>query len=151
MYVCPAVYVNSSWKWLWAKNGALLFGTVVLLLNIYRITHFFQVSHLKCKAFKKYVDFIVFHILDYLLIFTFKYIQIKHFFNIQKLLFSTCYLDMLFKLWQYIWKMLFGKFSLIKITHKLWWFLVMLNFHNNAHSRKTIKIWFNIIILILHT
>lgn len=34
MYACPAVYVNSNPEMAMRKTDTLLFGTVVLLLNI---------------------------------------------------------------------------------------------------------------------
>lgn len=99
MYVCPAVYVNSSWKWPWETNGALLFGTVVLLLNIYRITciDIFKLVISNAK-YSKYIQIVQFSIfLDYSLIFTFKYVQIKHFLTLRRYLFFTCYLDTVFR------------------------------------------------------
>lgn len=99
MYVCPAVYVNSSWKWPWETNGALLFGTVVLLLNIYRIIciDIFKLVISNAK-YSKYIQIVQFSIfLDYSLIFTFKYIQIKHFLTLRRyFFFFTCHLDTVF-------------------------------------------------------
>lgn len=63
IYVCPAVYVNSSLKWPWERNGISLLGTVVLLLNIYIITHvdIFKLATSNVKH-SKYIQILQFSI-----------------------------------------------------------------------------------------
>lgn len=100
-YVCLPCSLWDLWSWKrpWEKNGALLFGTVVLLLNIYIIKHvdIFKsvISNVKHSKYIQILQF--FNFLDQSLLFTFKYIQTKHFFNTQKLPFFTFYFDTLFR------------------------------------------------------